>query len=661
VAQDIDASLREHSSQKHDVVALSKEKEAVNALYELGKKHLKQNDVETALVIFLQCLDKTQQHNFPKLQAKVCRKISSIHQEIGDFDLAYSYQLQSLEIYERASDSLGIAKSLYEIGNIFFFQQNFELALQNYSKSKQIVENVGDSIGIYSCLGAIGSVHNRLQHIDKSLDINLEALRLAEKMNYTEGIAYALHNTATDYYDLGYCETALEYYKKALFYKKEIGDKFDEIPTLQSLGLVHLHMNETKQALRFFNEALELAEAIDAKHRQAEVYQSLSLAYEHSNNTTEAFRYLKAHTELKNSIMNENTLKEMAQSKTRYEVGKKEQEIILLKKENELLGKNKEIASWKNYFLIVLVAFLLFTSFLFFYYYKSQKRYSDLTADKNLQIQEQNEQLAEVNDLQANFNRTLKTKNKQIELQNQKLENSNKELKQFAYIASHDLKEPLRMIGSYTSLLHRRYSDKLDEGAQEFMGFITEATTRMNKLLDDLLTYSKVGTQEFEKESVKMGDIVEVALANLQLNIRQKEAKVHVGSLPKVSVSRSQMGQLLQNLVSNALKFSDINNPQIWIDVQKNGKAYIFSVKDNGIGIAEEHQERIFEMFTRLHTRQEYEGTGIGLATCKKIVEQHGGRIWVESQQNQGSTFFFTIPFDKEILESKSILQKVTY
>ncbi|MGB1243746.1 MAG: sensor histidine kinase, partial [Chitinophagales bacterium] len=201
--------------------------------------------------------------------------------------------------------------------------------------------------------------------------------------------------------------------------------------------------------------------------------------------------------------------------------------------------------------------FLLFTSFLFFYYYKIQKRYSDLMASKNRQIQEQNEQLAEVNDLQANFNQTLKTKNKQIELQNQKLENSNKELKQFAYIASHDLKEPLRMIGSYTSLLHRRYATKLDEGAQEFMGFITEATTRMNKLLDDLLTYSKVGTQELEKESVKMGEVVDVVLANLQLNIRQKQAKVNVGSLPKVTVSRSQMGQLLQNLVSNALKFSD--------------------------------------------------------------------------------------------------------
>ena len=253
--------------------------------------------------------------------------------------------------------------------------------------------------------------------------------------------------------------------------------------------------------------------------------------------------------------------------------------------------------------------------------------------------------MAEVNDLQASFNETLRTKNEQIKFQNEQLANSNKELKQFAYIASHDLKEPLRMIGAYTSLLQRRYSKKLDEGAQEFMGFITDATRRMNNLLDDLLTYSKVGTQELQKEPVKMCEVVEASLANLQLKIKQKHAKVNLSDLPEVEVSRIQMGQLYQNLISNAIKFSDKDSPEIWIDAEKNGKAYIFSVRDNGIGIAAEHKERIFEMFSRLHTRQEYEGTGIGLATCKKIVEQHSGRIWVESEKDKGSTFYFSIPF----------------
>ncbi|MGB0929553.1 MAG: ATP-binding protein [Chitinophagales bacterium] len=654
-------SIGKQSQANIQSTAISKKEKAVvaNDLYELGKEHYKNNDIEAALLVFLEGLEQVEPFDVPELQVKITHKLSSIYQEIGNFELAYNYQLQSLELSEITSDSLSIAKSLYEIGTIFFFQNSFGLALQNYTKSKKLVEKLQDSIGIYSCLGAIGSVHNRLGNTQKSLIINLQAFKLAEKMNYTEGIAYALHNIGADYHDLGYCETALNYYNKALKYKKEIGDKFDEIPTLQSIGVIHLDFNETNKALAFFNEALDLSKHIDAKSRKAEIYKSLSTTYELQNNIQEAFRYMKAHTLLRDSILNEDILKEMVQSKTRYEVTKKEKEIVLLTKENELLGKNKEIASWKNYFLGVLVAFLLFTSVLFFYYYKNQQRYNDLLADKNLQIQEQNEQLAEVNDLQSSFNETLKTKNEQIELQNQQLESSNKELKQFAYIASHDLKEPLRMIGSYTSLLRRRYANKLDEGAQEFMGFITEATTRMNSLLDDLLTYSKVGTQELQKEPVKMGEIVEVAMANLQLNIKQKEAKVNIGSLPEVNVSRTQMGQLYQNLISNALKFSDKNNPEIWVDVQKNGKAYIFSVKDNGIGIAEEHQERIFEMFSRLHTRQEYEGTGIGLATCKKIVEQHGGRIWVESDQNKGSTFYFTVPFSLNLSGNQTLKQEI--
>lgn len=652
-------SMDKSSSNPQLTADLTKEKRAVaNDLYDLGKMHYENNDVENALMVFLEGLEQIESLKMPELRIKITRKLSSIYQEIGNFELAYNYQLLSLETSEIISDSLSIAKSLYEIGNIFFFQNSFKLALQNYIKSKQLVEKLQDSIGTYSCLGAIGSVYNRLGNTQKSLTLNLQALKLAKKMNYTEGIAYALHNIGADYHDLGHCETALNYYSKALRYKKNMDD-IDKIPTLQSIGVVHLELSEISKALDYFNEALDLSKKIDAKSRTAEIYKSLSTTYEQNNDIQEAFRYMKAHTLLRDSILNENILKEMAQSKTRYEVTKKEKEIVLLTKENELLGKNKEITSWKNYFLAVLVAFLLFTSTLFFYYYKNQKRYNDLLADKNLQIQEQNEQLAEVNDLQSGFNETLKTKNEQIELQNQQLENSNKELKQFAYIASHDLKEPLRMIGSYTSLLHRRYANKLDEGAQEFMGFITEATTRMNSLLDDLLTYSKVGTQELQKEPVKMGEIVEVAMANLQLKIKQKKAKINVSSLPEVNVGRTQMGQLYQNLISNALKFSDKNSPEIWIDVQKNGKAFIFSVQDNGIGIAEEHQKRIFEMFSRLHTRQEYEGTGIGLATCKKIVEQHGGKIWVESEQNKGSTFYFTIPFYLNLSKNTPLKQGV--
>ena len=293
-------------------------------LYELGKKYYMDQDIEAALMVLLQCLENIPDNKLPALRAKANQKLSSIYQELGAFDLAYGYQLQSLELYEILSDSLGIARSLYEVGSIFFFQNRFELALQKYTQSKELVEELKDSIGIYSCLGAIGSVYNRLGNINKSLYLNLEALRLAEEMNYIEGIAYAMHNIGADYYDLEYYNKALTYYEQALTYKKEIGDKFDEIATLQSLGAVYLDLSQTNKALSYFKEALKIAEDINAKSRKAELYQWLSDTYEKQNNLKAAFRYMKAHALLQDSILNENTLKEMTQSKTRYEVNKKE-------------------------------------------------------------------------------------------------------------------------------------------------------------------------------------------------------------------------------------------------------------------------------------------------------------------------------------------------
>jgi PAS domain S-box-containing protein len=228
-------------------------------------------------------------------------------------------------------------------------------------------------------------------------------------------------------------------------------------------------------------------------------------------------------------------------------------------------------------------------------------------------------------------------------LAEEELKRSNEELERFAYVASHDLQEPLRTVASYVQLLERRYSGKLDSDATEFIGFAVEGAKRMQRLIDDLLSFSRVGTRGGELVSTDASVIVDASLESLAAAIADSGARIECGPLPVVRADPMQMEHVFTNLIGNALKFRGMEKPVVRIGVAREGNFWQFSVSDNGIGIDPEYFERIFVIFQRLHLREEFAGTGIGLAICKKIVERHGGRIWVESAPGKGSTFLFTL------------------
>jgi signal transduction histidine kinase len=224
------------------------------------------------------------------------------------------------------------------------------------------------------------------------------------------------------------------------------------------------------------------------------------------------------------------------------------------------------------------------------------------------------------------------------------LERSNKELELFAYIASHDLQEPLRMVSSYTQLLERRYSDKLDDDAREFIGYAVDGANRMQRLINDLLDFSRLSTRGRPLVPTDIAEVLGIVRANLSLALEEAGALVTNDELPWVVADAGQMGQLFQNLIGNAIKFRNGARPHVHVGAVESPTHWQFSVHDDGIGIEPEYFERIFVIFQRLHTKDEYSGTGIGLALCRRIVERHGGTIWVESKLHEGSTFYFTIP-----------------
>ena len=221
---------------------------------------------------------------------------------------------------------------------------------------------------------------------------------------------------------------------------------------------------------------------------------------------------------------------------------------------------------------------------------------------------------------------------------------SNADLEQFAYITSHDLREPLRMITSFLQLLERRYQDRLDSDANEFIGYAVNGAKRLDKMIQDILVYSKITNKERNFVSVNLNNVLEQTYLNLKASINENDAEITNDHLPTLMVDEQLMVQLFQNLISNAIKYRGEKSPKIYISAKREDKQWLFCVKDNGIGISEKHLDKIFIIFQRLHTHQEYEGTGIGLSIAQKIVHQHNGNIWVESEIGTGTTFYFTIP-----------------
>ncbi len=617
-----------HISRGHQLIEKSLEV-CENNNYELGKYesylnligfYANQSNFSTAIDYALECYRYATHNKNRPLLMRILRSISSLYIATLQYQQAFEY-----------------AKQLLVLAQMSQAKENEIIALINLSVT----------------YGSTGDYKNCVKYL-------MDALKKSEAIQFRANIAKCHGNIGTLYTFLNNNDEALKHYEIVYNEYIDVLEKRDETALLLNLGDLYFNRQELELAETYYNLCLELATRLNFTERIATVLVNKSRLATKRKNFEEALQFASKASVCFDEISFEArgdyyahclNLADIHLAQKNFEAaiqyGEEAKKLCELKNDRHHLADAFDILSnaqsgLKN----------------FEHALELRNKYMELREDLldeqkyhhiiGMQISyetEKKEKEIELLTKENQYQALLLEKGKQIEIQNELLKQANQELQQFTYAASHDLKEPLRMIGSYTTLLEHRLNPHLDESTKEFMHYISSGVQRMNKLLEDLLKYATLLNNNHEQESVDLNEVLQDILENFQLKIQETQTTIEVAQLPIIEGFRSQLLQLFQNLISNAIKFRNENiPPKIHINIQLSPKQYIIEVKDNGIGIPHEFQKKVFDIFYRLHQRQRYEGTGIGLALCQKIAIKHGGIIWMESKEGIGSSFFISLP-----------------
>ena len=558
------------------------------------------------------------------------RRQASINANIG---AAYTYlhrYKQALRYYKRALDydDPNLNRRVYHnTAAIYLNQEQYEEALKNLHKSLAISESRGDSLEMATTMNIIGEAHRSLEEFELAAPWYDQSLAIFEAKGSNFGLVVTSNNKGTLLMDEGRVDEALEIYYEALEINKVLQNGEAEATLLTNVGISYRLKDDYDKAVDNLERALKISEENGYILREEEALLELHEALALRGDYRRAYEVQSAYIELSDSLSNAEQDRQIHELQAQFEDQERKSELE--KQEKEILSLSLE----RQRMWLLLVVFGLAVAALLVALFLNRltvvRRLNQRLEDRNVQIQSQN---------------------LRISASNERLRRSNKELKEFAYIVSHDLKEPLRMIGSYVTLIERRYKDAIDTDGREFFDFATRGVHQMKQLLDDLLKYMVVETNEYELEDVSLDEVIASVEANLLSRIEETNAVLEHATMPIVHGNRSLLILLFQNLISNALKFSKADVPPvIRILAQRDGQQYLFAVEDNGLGIPEAYQEKVFSIFYRVYGKHQYQGTGIGLSICQKIVTLHGGRIWVESEEGKGSTFYFTLGDMEEV------------
>lgn len=528
--------------------------------------------------------------------------IGFLYSKIGDYDEALKYYLLSLAIAEQRADPKNIIISMQNISSIYLKSDNHSKAIESISKAYDLARNLNDTIVIAKVLQDYGKTLKDTGTNEEALNKLQQAIDIYQSKSHHYLIPRGLVYIGDVYMKMKDYEQAENYFKKALQHEKNI-EMDVYVHLYNELGQLYLAKNDIPKAKNCFQKALRAAQKNDLKSHSLMSYQNLYKISAQTQAYKEALEYLEKATALDNEMLSKEKTNRIAELQFKYDVAKSDRVLNAMK-----LRQNKLIMGGSSLLFLLIISFQLYTS----------------------RIKAQN-------------NAQLMRKNEEIQQQNIKLKESNAVLQQFAYVAAHDLKEPLRSIGSFVNLLERKHSQNFNEEAKEYMGFVRSSTHRMNNLVTALLHYSTISMEQASYEILNMNKIMEEICHNLHDRILETNGKLDISDLPNININSFHGIQLFQNLISNALKFSD-QNPLVTIRGWKETDRVIFSIKDNGIGMNEAYSDKIYKLFHQLNKQNNIEGTGIGLTICKNIVDKYNGEIWFKSKEQQGTEFFVSFP-----------------
>lgn len=543
------------------------------------------------------------------------RLISANQVVQGNFSEAYKAQMDALQIYTNLKDSALIARIEFGIGGNFFYQEQYDLALKHYQNALAICQQIKLEQGIFKAYKAIGSVFDNQEKLTEALAYSEKALGMVTRLDDPHNFGWTLLNIGSIQCRMGDFKKGIKNLEKTKVLSIEMGEKRLEGYSLEMLASAAKEQEQYNKALDYLQQSYKIARVTNDRSNIGILYKDFSDIYFKIGNYHQYKYYVDQHQALKDSLYHEKLIGELSDLKQDFAIQQLAQEnkIVLLEKEKEL--QHIELTygfgiMGAGMVIVFLIAWMLYLR------NKNEKEKNQLLHQKNQEILRQNE--------------LLKT--------------SNQDLEKYAFIISHDLKEPLRNISGFTTLIKREIKQIASPKLQDYMNFVISNTQQLHHLLNDLLEYSKINSSQAEDvEVIHSQELIEEVIAFFQPTL-PKDVQLQTQQLPTIFYNKSHLFQIFYQLISNALKFR--NDSPLSIDIQATEDAHFhtLSVADNGIGIASEYHEQIFVVFKRLHERGKYEGTGIGLSTCKKIIEKYGGHISIESELGVGTTIYFSIP-----------------
>jgi signal transduction histidine kinase len=568
----------------------------------------KYGDYQKAKIFHQKALSFAEENEDFETREIVYNGLGAFNYTIENNEKAVEFFLKSLKFAEyRPDNELGVIISLRNLAEIYTISKHDNLALQTIEKAYQLAKAKNEKetiarvlISYCNTLSDIGRFEEATQKINEALVL------LGDKQEYAESKILALSKLGDIYRQQNNYNKATYYYNLCLAQKDNISEA-NLCSIYSNFGVIYLNQKKFSTSLSYFEKSLDIANQYHLVTAIQKNHIGMYEVFSGQKNIKMAFFHLEQANFLRDSLQSDEKDKHLAELQMQYDFNKSEKQV-------------EDLKVRENTIKILAACFCCIFILIFLGYIVRAK-------GKN--------------------NEFLLQKSKEIHLQNKKLAESNEVLQQFAYASAHDLKEPLRNIGNFVTLIQRRFGQNLPEEALEYMSYVTKGTKKMNALLEDLLSYATlIANNELLQETSKLGTIIDEIKFNLQANISEKEANInYFGENIEIPISKLHSNQLFQNLLSNAMKFVDDKKPTIEIRYKNTINSVDIEVKDNGIGIEKEYGEKIFNLFQRLNKNDSrYEGTGVGLAICKNIVEKYNGKIWFESEKNKGTTFFISLP-----------------